>query len=209
VTVNSTSQRVLTVGHSNHPISNFLLLLNQHTVTTIADVRSVPYSQFAPQFSKLPLRKTLRAEGIKYAFLGRELGARSADPTCYENGRVRYDRLAQTDLFQVGLDRLVSGSDSETIAILCSEKDPLDCHRTLLVGRALMGRGLAIDHILSDGSLESYEDSMLRLLGKTGQPPPDLFTTVDERIDKALREQEARIAYVNKELARATDGTTT
>lgn len=72
-----------------------------------------------------------------------------------------------------------------------------------------MGRGLAIDHILTDGSLESYEDSMLRLLDKIGQPPPDLFTTVEERINKALREQEARIAYVDKELARATDGTTT
>lgn len=207
--MSSTSRRVFTVGHSNHPISKFLQLLKQHAVTTIADVRSAPYSQFAPQFSNVPLRKALRAEGIKYAFLGRELGARSADPTCYENGRVRYDRLAQTDLFHVGIDRLVSGSDSETVAILCSEKDPLDCHRTLLVARALTGRGLAIDHILPDGSLESYEDSMLRLLDKTGQPPPDFFTTVDERIDKALREQELRIAYVDKELARATDGTTT
>ncbi len=71
-----------------------------------------------------------------------------------------------------------------------------------------MARGLTIDHILADGSLESYEDSMLRLLDKTGQPPPDFFTTVDERINKALSEQEARIAYVDKELARASDGTT-
>jgi hypothetical protein len=67
---------------------------------------------------------------------------------------------------------------------------------------------LAVEHILADGSLESYEDSMLRLLDKTGQPPPDFFTTDDERINKALRDQEARIAYVDKELARTSDGAT-
>ncbi len=205
----STSQRVFTVGHSNHPISKFIELLQLQVVTTIADVRSVPYSQFAPQFSKVPLRATLKSKGIKYAFLGRELGARSADPACYQNGRVRFDRLAKTDLFQVGLDRLVNGSNSETIAILCTEKDPLDCHRTLLVARSLTERGLLVEHILSDGSLETYGDSMVRLLDKTGQPPPDFFTTEDERINKALREQEARIAYVDKELARASDGPTT
>jgi uncharacterized protein (DUF488 family) len=203
-----TSRRVFTVGHSNHPISKFLDLLRRHAVTTVADVRSAPYSQFAPQFSQVPLRRTLQAVGIKYAFLGRELGARSADPACYENGRVQYDRLAQTDLFEVGIARLVNGSDSENIAILCTEKDPLDCHRSLLVARALIGRGLAVEHICADGSLESYEDSMLRLLEKTGQPPPDFFTTDDERINRALRDQEARIAYVDKELARTSDGTT-
>jgi len=204
----STTPRVFTVGHSNHSISKFLELLQQRAVTTIADVRSAPYSQFAPQFNKDPLRKMLQAEGIKYAFLGRELGARSTDPACYENGRVRYDRLARTDLFEVGIGRLVSGSASESIAILCTEKDPLDCHRTLLVARALILRGLAVGHILADGSLESYDDSMLRLLDKTGQPPPDFFTTDDERINKALRDQEARIAYVDKELARTADGAT-
>src|SRR5262245_50605719 len=179
----------------------FLGLLRPHVVTTIADVRSVPHSRFAPQFSKAPLRDALKAEGIKYVFLGRELGARSTDPACYDNGKVQYDRLAETDLFRTGLKRLMHGSSFESVAILCTEKDPLDCHRTLLVARALVGRGLVVDHILADGSLESYEDSMRRLLDKAGQPP-DLFTTVDERINAALREQEGRIAYVDKELAR-------
>jgi uncharacterized protein (DUF488 family) len=136
-------------------------------------------------------------------FLGRELGARSSDPECYEAGRVQYARLARTDAFRAGIDRLVHGSEVETVAILCTEKDPLDCHRTLLVARELVERGLAVDHILADGSVEHYEDSMLRLLDKTGQPPPDFFTTLDERIDIALRDQEERIAYVDKELAAA------
>lgn len=204
--MNETQPRVLTVGHSNHSDEFFIALLKQHSVTTIADVRSAPFSKFAPHFSKVPLRNALKAEGIKYAFLGRELGARSTDPACYVNGQVQYDRLAQTDLFHAGLDRLVRGVSSERVAILCTEKDPLDCHRTLLVARSLVARGLIVDHILEDGSLESYDDSMLRLLDKTGQPPPDFFTTPDQRIDTALRDQEARIAYVDKELARTPEG---
>jgi uncharacterized protein (DUF488 family) len=204
--MNETQPRVLTVGHSNHSDEFFIALLKQHSVTTIADVRSAPFSKFAPHFSKVPLRNTLKAEGIKYAFLGRELGARSTDPACYIDGQVQYDRLAQTDLFHAGLDRLVRGVSSERVAILCTEKDPLDCHRTLLVARSLVALGLIVDHILADGSLESYDDSMQRLLEKTGQPPPDFFTTADQRIDKALRHQEARIAYVDKELVRTPEG---
>jgi uncharacterized protein (DUF488 family) len=194
---------MFTVGHSNHPVGVFLALLQQHGVTTIADVRSAPYSRFAPQFSKEPLRDALRSDGIKYVFLGRELGARTSDPSCYEDGRVRYDRLARTEQFLAGIDRLLHGSEVETVAILCTEKDPLDCHRTLLVARALVERGLVVNHILADGVLESYEESMLRLLDKTGQPPPDFFTTLDERIEKALTAQEERIAYVDKDLAAA------
>lgn len=204
--MDSRSPRLLTVGHSSHPIAKFLGLLDKHAVTTVADVRSAPYSQFAPQFSREPLRSALRGAGIKYVFLGRELGARSADPSCYENGRVRYDRIARTDLFEVGIDRLIQGIDRERVAILCTEKDPLDCHRTLLVARALVERGVTVEHILADGALESYEDSMLRLLDKTGQPPPDFFTTLDDRVSQALKVQEERIAYVDRSLASAADG---
>lgn len=199
--------RVFTVGHSHHPIEHFLHLLATHGVSAVADVRSAPYSRYAPQYSKKALRSALRDADIQYAFLGQELGARSSDPACYDCGRVRYDRLAQTELFRAGLDRLMAGIDREVVAIMCTEKDPLDCHRTLLVAREVIGLGLAVDHILADGSLESYEDSMLRVLDKTGQPPPDFFTTLDERIDKALRDQEARIAYVDMDLAGATEAT--
>jgi uncharacterized protein (DUF488 family) len=200
-----TAAQILTVGHSNHPIDVFLDLCKRCGVTTIADVRSVPYSKYAPQFMRVPLCDALKDWGLKYVFLGRELGARSADPACYVNGKVQYERVARTDLFQEGLDRLVHGTAIERIAIMCAEKDPLDCHRSLLVARALVGRGLLVDHILADGSLESYEDSMLRLLDKTGQPPPDLFMTLEERIGNALRDQEARIAHVDKSLSRTPD----
>lgn len=195
--------RVFTIGHSNYPIVAFLELLQAHGVTAVADVRSAPYSRFAPQYTKEGFEKTLKAAGVKYAFLGRKLGARSPDPACYEDGKVRYDRLAKTVEFQAGIDRLVEGSYRETVAVLCTEKDPLDCHRTLLVAKALVERGVAVDHILADGSLETYDDSLMRLIDKTGQPPPDFFTTTEERIVNALRDQEARIAYIDKQLARS------
>lgn len=196
-----TSAHFLTVGHSNHAVHTFLELLSGNGVSAVADVRSAPYSRFAPHFSKAPLERTLSGIGIGYVFLGDELGGRSSDPSCYERGRIVYDRVAETNQFTIGIDRLIRGSRSERIAILCTEKDPLDCHRTLLVSRALVAKGARVDHILADGAVESHEDSMARLLA--AQPPADLFSTDEERFARALRDQEARIAYVDQELVRA------
>jgi uncharacterized protein (DUF488 family) len=98
---------IYTIGHSNQPIERFIALLQQHAVDAVADVRSTPYSRFNPQFRKEKLRAALAAAGIRYVFLGEELGARSKDPACYDDGRVSYARLAATDLFRHGLDRLV------------------------------------------------------------------------------------------------------
>src|SRR6266404_783700 len=100
---------VLTIGHSTHPLEAFLSLLKKHGVTALADVRSAPYSRFSAQFDKDELERSLKAHVIKYAFLGRELGARSADRSCYEGGRVQYARLARTELFRKGVDRVLRG----------------------------------------------------------------------------------------------------
>ena len=153
---------VLTIGHSSHSIEEFLALLHGHGVTALADVRSVPFSRFAPQFNKDALEASLSADKIKYVFLGRELGGRSSDPNCYANGRVQYARLAATDLFAKGIDRIIRGASEYRIALMCAEKDPLDCHRTILVSRALVDRGIAVEHILSDGQSEAHNDAMIR-----------------------------------------------
>ena len=101
---------VLTVGHSTHPLAVFLDLLRQHGVTALADVRSSPYSRMNPQYNRESLAAALKDEGIKYVFLGKELGARSDDPACYQNGRVQYQRLAQTSLFKSGIERVLQGA---------------------------------------------------------------------------------------------------
>ena len=192
---------VCTIGHSTHTIEVFLELLRKHHITAVADVRSAPFSRFNPQFNKETLQGALATHGIKYVFLGRELGARSDDPACYVNGRVQYARLARAASFQAGLERVMEGASEYRIAMMCAEKEPLECHRTLLVARALAEHGVDIVHILADGSLESHESAMTRLLDIVGLPPHDLFGSRQQLIEAAMSRQEQRIAYVDERLA--------
>ena len=202
------TRSVLTIGHSNHPVNVFVALLQQHGVTALADVRSAPYSRFAPQFNREALERSLKAYSIKYVFLGRELGARPDERSCYENGRVQYARLARTDLFRSGLNRVVRGANDYRVALMCAEKEPLECHRALLVARALDELGVPVEHILPDGRLESHGEAMLRLLKVVRLPSEDLFRSRRELIALALAQQEERIAYVDEKLAVETAGET-
>ncbi|MBI2502151.1 MAG: DUF488 domain-containing protein [Candidatus Latescibacteria bacterium] len=192
---------VLTIGHSNHSLETFMSLLRRHDVTALADVRSAPYSRFNPHFNRDALERSLSAHGIRYVFLGRELGARPDDRSCYENGRVQYARLAHTDLFRSGIERIARGANDYRIALMCAEKEPLECHRTLLVARALAEIGIAVQHILADGGLESHDAAMERLLDIAGLPHQDLFRSRDELIAEALARQEERVAYVDEKPA--------
>lgn len=197
---------VFTVGHSTHPIEAFIALLKQHGITALADVRSAPYSRFNSQFNKDALERALKEQGIKYVFVGKELGARSEDSSCYKNGRVRYPLLARTALFRQGIERVLKGSQDYRIALMCAEKEPLECHRTLLVARALDDMGVPIRHILADGRLEPHGEAMLRLLDLVGLPREDLFRTREELLADALARQEEKVAYVDEKLA-TEDGT--
>jgi uncharacterized protein (DUF488 family) len=195
-----TPHTVFTVGHSTHSVPGFLGLLQKHGITAVADVRSVPVSRFTPQFNRYAVERSLSEVGIKYVFLGKELGARTEDLSCYVDGRVRYDLLARTPEFASGVDRLRKGSQSERIAVMCTEQEPLDCHRCVLVARALEGNGIAVEHIHSDGHAEDHASAMRRLMVNFGLDQEDLFRTSVERLQEALDRQEQRIAYVNEEL---------
>jgi uncharacterized protein (DUF488 family) len=191
---------VLTIGHSTHTIARFCELLAISGVTAIADVRSAPYSRYQPDFNRDALQQALIATGIKYVFLGKELGARPNDLGLYEDGRVQYDRLAQTELFRSGLTRVFQGAKDYRLALLCAEKEPLECHRTLLVGRELEKQGAEILHILADGRLESNDSAMTRLLALLNIPELDLFRSRSELIADACARQARRIAYVDQTL---------
>ena len=192
---------VFTIGHSTHSLEAFLAILQKYRVMALADVRSAPYSRFSPQFNRKNLEDILKLNGIKYVFLGRELGARSDDPSCYENGRIRYERLSRTALFQSGIERVVRGAKDYRIALMCAEKEPLECHRTLLVAHTLVKLGITVKHILADSQLESHEVTMERLLDLVGLPHEDLFCSKDELIANALIRQERRVAYCDEKLA--------
>ncbi len=196
-----TNDRVVyTIGHSNHTAERFVGLLRQHGVTAVVDVRSVPYSRMQPQFDRKSLARDLREHSIAYVFLGRELGGRSDDPACYENGRVRYQLVAQTKAFREGLERVCAGSKNRRISLMCAEREPLECHRTLLISRELESAGIKVVHIHADGHLEPHEEAIRRLLQRLGLPEQDLFRTRSELIDEAYSKQEARIAYVDERL---------
>jgi len=191
---------LLTIGHSNHPIDKFIDLLREHEVTVVADVRSVPHSKWQPQFNQLPLKESLKKHGIDYLYLGKELGARTDDPTCYENGKVQYRRLAKTFVFQQGLERILIELEGRRTALLCAEKEPLDCHRTLLVSRELVALGVQVMHIHADGHLEDHIEAMRRLLSLSGMREVDLFKSEAQLIDEACAKQEERIAYVDENM---------
>ena len=201
-TVNPSPPGVLTVGHSNHPWDVFVGLLQRHAVTVLVDVRSVPYSRFNPQFNRNRLERELPPHGVRYVFLGRELGARSDDPACYdETGRVQYDRLARKPAFSRGLDRIVQEAARNRVVLMCAEKEPLSCHRTILVAPALERRGVEIEHILADGTLEAHTHALHRLIDSLKLPSTDLFRSRNALVAEALTRRAARIGYVNPEFA--------
>lgn len=190
-------QHVLfTIGHSTHEWAAFAALLREHGVTAIADVRSSPYSRFNPQFNRETLSQSLKREGFAYVFLGRELGARRSEPECYVDRQARYDRIAQSPLFKEGLERIRSGMRDHRIALLCAEKDPITCHRMVLVYKALREDPILLQHIMDDGTLESNSAAEERMLAATRVPDADLFRPREELIEEAYERQARRIAWV-------------
>jgi len=190
---------LFTIGHSTHSAQRFIDLLKMHGVTALCDVRSSPYSRFTPHFNRETLKDALTGQRILYLYLGAELGPRSSDPTCYEEGKVQYNRLAGTDLFQQGLGRLRKGMTTYRIALMCAEKDPLTCHRMLLICRNLRSDDIVIRHILEDGSLEDNRDTEMRLMKQLKIDPADLFASAADQIERAYELQSEKVAYMLQE----------
>jgi len=189
--------KLFTVGHSNHSLDDFIALLKQHGISAIADVRSSPYSRYVPQFNKAALQAALAKERISYTFLGRELGARPKNPDCYIEGKALYERIAATELFHEGIGRVLQGVRNYRIALMCAEKDPLTCHRAVLVCQHLREVNLDIQHILKDGELESHDSLEERMLNKHGftqlnrEKAGTQLSLIQHEIDSELCREEA------------------
>ncbi len=150
---------VFTVGHSNHPLGKFVALLQQHRIESVVDVRSSPHAQYATQFNRNDIERTLEAEGIRYRFLGNLLGGKPERAEFYDDrGYVLYDRVAESPSFQQGIHQLLEVIQSCRACLLCSEEDPAQCHRRLLIGRVLRERGIELVHIRADGRLQTEEE---------------------------------------------------
>ncbi len=190
------NRHIFTIGYATHSLEEFVSLLKRHSIMAVADVRSHPYSRLA-DFSRETIAPALRANNIEYVFLGRELGARRDEKNCYVDGQAVYERVAALPLFRDGLTRLARGAIRYTIAIMCAEKDPIDCHRTILICRHMRRLGFRIEHILADGSLEEHEKTEKRLVEQM-----DLTATLfdhslpfAERVERAYDSKGKEIAY--------------
>jgi uncharacterized protein (DUF488 family) len=187
---------VMTIGHSGHSYERFLALLRRGEVTAVADVRTAPFSHHYPHFNMEQLREELRLEGIAYVFLGKELGGRPSKPSCYCDRVADYEKMATTEPFKKGLERVIEGAKKYRIALMCSERNPLDCHRCLLLGRALSERGVQVTHILADGAAMTQAETEERLLELSGRGADDLLMSRDERLAAAYRDRARKIAFV-------------
>lgn len=170
---NSSGMSLFSIGHSNHPIGHFVSLLKGAGVTLLADVRSYPMSRYAPQFNRDALAKSLEENGIAYLYLGKELG-----------GKVR-EKISAGD-FNRGLDRLLIESARHRTAMMCAERDPLDCHRWLWLSREICARGVDVAHILANGKIESQYETENRLLEAEGLAGEDFFPR-EQRLQDAYR----------------------
>ena len=169
---------IKTIGHSSHAIERFVDLLKSGGVGLLVDVRSMPWSRRHPQFGQEKLAKSLEVQGINYAWEGAALGGKSS----------AYNIVAAQPAFTEALDRLIVRARHTTVCLMCAEKEPLDCHRTVLVARRLAERGVAIEHLLADGTTRRHQEVEEKLLAKVGGGG-DLF---EDRAQLLARAYDAR-----------------
>ena len=196
--------RLYTIGHSNHLLTDFLNLLLKYGIDCIVDVRSIPASKYSPQFNKETLQGFLRSYNMDYQFFGYELGARRND-SFNELGYVDFELTVQTALFQEGVHKLTPLLEKKNIALMCSEADPLECHRFSLVGRYYHEEGLDVNHILKDATISSHEaleQEMIRDYLHSRRP---LLPNIDELFGTYTAEDQRRDAYRRREPRRKCD----
>jgi len=159
-------QKLYTIGHSVHSVERFIDMLNNYDINCLIDVRSTPYSRFASQYNISEIKKILKNNQKHYIFMGEEFGARRSDKTLYDSsGVLDFNKVIMSNLFQSGVRRVKTGLDKGfNIAFMCTEKDPVDCHRSILVGRAFNDEKYDVFNIHEDGSTETQEELIERLL---------------------------------------------
>lgn len=190
-----TPTKILSVGHSTLSYEAFVGRLKSADVTAIADVRSSPFSRHLPHFNRDVLKDALAHDGISYVFLGQELGGRPKGQKYYTDGIADYEKMATASSFKEGICRVKEGSQKYNIAMMCTEHNPLDCHRCLLVGRALIEQDLDVNHILSNGDTITHGKIEGQLLSMLGKDEMDMFASPEELRSDAYRERARKVAF--------------
>lgn len=198
-----------TIGHTNHSHEEFLKLLKQHSITYLLDVRSTPYSQYTCQFNKDVISEVLVANGIKYYYMGKFFGARPDDKSLYTSDNyLDFEKMRSSELFKKGLDNVMKGlAEGNNIVLMCTEKDPMDCHRAIMVSRGFTLKGIEVNHILPDGKLQSQKELDERLLNLyySDRNQISFLSNISEipeedLLVEAYKKRNAEIGYHNEQL---------
>ncbi len=193
---------IYTIGHSTHPVEAFLDLLKTFSINCLIDVRSIAASSYNPQYNKEPLSNFMKANGIIYLHFAEEFGARHTDPDLLDDeGKVNFELVRKSWNFKNGVERLWQGLDrGYTIALMCSESEPFDCHRFSMVSIALQKDGFEVKHILKNKTIKTNAELENQLLKKYEKkiPQPDMFQpniSVDDQLKVAYRLRNKEIAF--------------
>lgn len=166
---------IFSIGHGNKKIDCFISELKSFGIKYLLDIRSKPFSKWNPQFNQSELKAKLDESGIKYVFMGDNLGGLPQDRSCYDfNGKVIYTEITKKEFFKKGLERLIVAHEKGIpLVIMCSETKPEECHRSKLVGQELLKNHISLKHIISDHVVKSQETIMTELT--KGRGTIDLF----------------------------------
>ena len=193
---------IYTVGHSTHEIDYFVSLLKEYNVDYLVDVRSLAASSHNPQYNQEPLKNYLKNQGITYLHFPEEFGARFSDPDLLDDeGQVDFERVRKTFAFRNGMERLWQEVDKgHVIVLMCSESEPLDCHRFSMVSVGLIKDGFEVKHIMKDKTLKAHKEVEDQLLKKYDKklPKPDMFNpniTIEDQLKEAYRLKNKEIGF--------------
>lgn len=192
---------IFTIGYAGFEIEDFIKVLKEHHINSLIDVRSSPFSKFHSDYNKPLLHKTLQEREIIYRNYNREFGARQDDKMYYPNGYLDFSMFTKSKLFVEGMEKIIKAIPlGYRFVLMCSEKDPITCHRTIMVGKAFSDKGISINHILSDGHIITQSDIDARLLDMY-YPDRDQLTlfeeqlSIEEMIKNSYRFQNEKIGY--------------
>lgn len=157
---------IYTIGYGARSLDAFFDVLLARRITHLIDVRSAPYSKFKPEFSKTALEIAAKAKGIRYTYMGDTLGGQPKDETCYEDGKVLYDRVRERPYFAEGIGRLRKARElGLRVALMCSEGKPEQCHRVALIGQVLAEEGIPLAHIDENDAVIDQDEAVGRRTG--------------------------------------------
>jgi uncharacterized protein (DUF488 family) len=190
-----TNNRLYTIGYSTHTLETFVSILKKNQITAVVDVRSSPYSQYKAEFNREPLKTYLQGNNISYVFLGNYCGARVEDSSCYVDGKVDFNLVSKTHTFKEGISRIIKGIENYNVVLMCAEKDPITCHRFVLVSRNLLPSVSIIKHIISENTVENHKESEQRMLKLHKLNHAELFRSDSQILNDAYERQGKKIAY--------------